>query len=598
MKNLIFSHKDSKPEETIRRIRDILFELDIMPYEEWRVFSENCYSVRITDSQFPAATNGKGTSRLYTLASAYAEFMERLQNGLLYKREMGVMPGYEFFAADEVMMATEAVWENQPHVCSSLTELDKSRAAGVLGEKIRTAPFYHVNTGQVEYLPMLLIQHAYGSTGMCAGNTPAEALCQGLCEVFERFAVREVFLKELELPTIPLEMLKETKVAAMIGTLQALGYSCVVKDCSLGGTVPVVAVAAFNENRAKFKMAFGSDPIFEVALHRCMTELVQGMNQEEFKNFMLPLHLERQPDAAERLVELLRFVGGGIGRCSAKSVLHEGEAQMNGVFKPQFVSSEDSLGYVLGLILDSGYQVYARDVSFLGFPSYQVYIPGLSEAAKLDEKILNMISKRSKPAQQCLLDLRSASTDSIRQCIEFMESLMDTPFFSHMYKHGLPNTFVTSLAGLCLDGTCQFYRLHNYFLLATMSSRIGDYRRAFNYLNAFLDSEEAKKLPNLGYARCALMYFKLKSDEWVNDHIERSLVTMFGPQLAQAVLNDLRNPEKSFQYMLLPACNNCSACSVSRYCNYERWKHVMAKLKKRMSENPIDQLRLSEILKS
>ena len=598
MKDFIISHKDSNPEETIRRIRDILFELDIMPYEEWKVFSESCYSVRITDSQFPAATNGKGTSRLHTLAGAYAEFMERLQNGFLYKKEIGAMPGYEFFGADEVKMRTTAVWEQHPHVCGCLTELDKSRAAEILGEEIRTAPFYHVNTGKVDYLPILLIQHAYGSTGMCAGNTPAEAICQGLCEVLERFAVREVFLEELELPTIPLEMFKEMKVARMIATLQSLGYSCLIKDCSLGGLIPVVAVAVFNEDRVRFRLAFGSDPIFEVAVHRCLTELVQGMNQEEFKNYMLPLHLDRQPDAGERLVELLRFVGGGgLGCCSARSVLHEGKVQCNGVFQPQFVSSQDSLQHVLRLMLDAGYQVYVRDVSFLGFPSYQIYIPGISEVTKLGEDVLNLISKQSKPAQQCLLDLRSASVDSIRQCVEFMESLMDTPFFSHMYRYGSSNTFTTHLTGLCLEGTCQFYTLHNFFLLTAMSNRIGDYRRAFNYLNAFLGSEEARGLPNLSYARCALMYFRLKSDDWVDGHIERSLVTMFGPQLATTVINDLRDPEKSFQYMALPACNNCSACSVSHQCNHDRWKNVMAMLKKKMSENPVDQLKLADILK-
>jgi len=69
------------PEETIQKIRNILYSLAIHVYEAgWNTFSNQCFSVRLMDADFPfTSINGKGITRDFALASAYGEFMERLQ---------------------------------------------------------------------------------------------------------------------------------------------------------------------------------------------------------------------------------------------------------------------------------------------------------------------------------------------------------------------------------------------------------------------------------------------------------------------------------------------------------------------------------------
>ena len=79
-------YKESQPLETVSKIRNILSGLSIFTYESmWCNPYPNIYSARVecesSDGGF--GTNGKGRNRQYTLASAYAEFIERLQNGYI-----------------------------------------------------------------------------------------------------------------------------------------------------------------------------------------------------------------------------------------------------------------------------------------------------------------------------------------------------------------------------------------------------------------------------------------------------------------------------------------------------------------------------------
>ncbi|MDJ0306423.1 YcaO-like family protein [Dehalobacter sp.] len=43
-----------------------------------------------------------------------------------------------------------------------------------------TVPFCNLNSGKLSYIPMKMLSKMYMSNGMCAGNTPEEALVQGL----------------------------------------------------------------------------------------------------------------------------------------------------------------------------------------------------------------------------------------------------------------------------------------------------------------------------------------------------------------------------------------------------------------------------------
>lgn len=83
-------YKALPPEITVTKIRSILQKIGIFVREDIYTASNNLFTARISianDSlkNLNIGTNGKGTSYLYALASGYAEFMERLQNKILFK---------------------------------------------------------------------------------------------------------------------------------------------------------------------------------------------------------------------------------------------------------------------------------------------------------------------------------------------------------------------------------------------------------------------------------------------------------------------------------------------------------------------------------
>ena len=82
-----YNRKDCTPRETIEKIKKILNSFSIKVIEKRMININNSfYSVRVELRDFPGiGTNGKGITRDYALASAYGEFMERLQSFFLIK---------------------------------------------------------------------------------------------------------------------------------------------------------------------------------------------------------------------------------------------------------------------------------------------------------------------------------------------------------------------------------------------------------------------------------------------------------------------------------------------------------------------------------
>lgn len=79
-------YKEALPKETIRKIQNILNEIDLLVLPNyWGNPYNEIYSVRVEaiDEDGGFSANGKGRNQLYALASAYAEIIERVQNQLI-----------------------------------------------------------------------------------------------------------------------------------------------------------------------------------------------------------------------------------------------------------------------------------------------------------------------------------------------------------------------------------------------------------------------------------------------------------------------------------------------------------------------------------
>ena len=156
----------------------------------------------------------------YAMASGYAEFMERLQNGILIPRPVNALAycgvgsklpvaekgereekGYGLrymYAPDEVWMNAGDVSEECKEVLASMLQIPKEEVVPYLdeileGQKTVFVPFVNTASRQPVLLPIYFVIMFTGSNGMCAGNTREEALIQGLSEIYERYAQYFIF---------------------------------------------------------------------------------------------------------------------------------------------------------------------------------------------------------------------------------------------------------------------------------------------------------------------------------------------------------------------------------------------------------------------
>jgi len=594
-------HKDKSPEETIARIQKILSELGISAFETaWCSFSERSHSLRLKSVEGDLAVNGKGMTRKYALASAYGEFMERLQNGMLVPNNFGLMELKKYYP-DEIFIKFENLLKDNYSVVSNLftTGLDRNKRHKL--KKKRCIPFYNVFDDKVDYLPVDLIRIACGTNGLCAGNTPEEALSQGICEIFERYAIKKIHQEFLDLPTIPLESIKNLQTYSLIEDILEKGYRIMVKDCTLGGSLPVLGVVVLSEDNNEYLCDFGSDSIFEVALQRCLTEVFQNINLDMLENRQLfpwiwnkidfPFLTAKDRDffkSEENMIEFFRsFLATG-AKTPNNILLSNSEPKFSRAFQGKFTSHKSALKFLTNKIAALGFKLYVRDNSFLKFPAYQLYIPGMSEVSRLSIGGLD----KQHTIIKCLSRLKKSSQREIKKCAEILEEiLLEDPAQYYWYRESA----FSKITRIKTDESSDVHEFDNVkYLLACMFYFSKEYEKAFKYLKLYLE-EEGTTLSNLSYYACALAYMDLKTKKFPKKDIYRNLYSLFGKDLAEEVISDLEDPREIFKYLELPECGDCSLCPASDKCFYDGWHKISIKMREKISNVQIKQENLSGI---
>jgi ribosomal protein S12 methylthiotransferase accessory factor len=246
----------------------------------------------------------------------------------------------------------------------------------------------------------------------------------------------------------------------------------------------------FNKKRSQYRLAFGADPMFEIALQRCLTEVLQGIPPSSLaSNFMIDFNLSEAAFAEPntRITELFKAIFDGSGRCPPAFFSSKGEPRFGGVFRRQFCGSRAAFQHVAGLVHKLGYPIYIRDVSYLGFPAYQVYVPGLSETVRFGKEAAQMALQEIPFIRGCLLNLKNTTEVDLKRCIHSLEALSNSAIFGSIYKTYQNVSFTKNLTHIALEDSADFWCMHNNFLLALMCHRIGDHKGAYQHLSSFLE---------------------------------------------------------------------------------------------------------------
>lgn len=581
MKYIDEKFKDAKPEDTVARIKSILNALGIQVYETWYESGlENCYSLSVFASRGLPSSNGKGVTKAFARASAYGEFIERLQGGLhMYKFQSLIRNpdmNLQACAPDCKYMTIEELIENGEWMDSIISTygnsaLDRATIAHLCkvyacadDGNILTLPFYSLFENKYVYLPIDFVDQVYGTNGCCAGNTREEAWVHALSEIMERHANIAVLTSGKAVPKFPDEVINKYPVVSRIMTQikESGDYDIEILDYSFGSNFPVVATRIIDKKTHSYRVKVAADPIFEIALQRNLTELFQGTNIKNITDNQYGVILKQVTDfpAYNNTINQLE-TGRGVYTADYFADELISNTDPNSFADNVSKTNRQLLDHILEIFRKENKQIYVRNFSYLGFHSYRFVIPGFSEALIL--KLNQAVPEHAVADMTCnyFRDPIHSSDADLHWLLHYSNQIKLTK--SRYENFG-------RIAGVPISGKI------NHFLAnitrSYASYRLQSYADAIKYLDAATKSADEE---DKDYLACIRKYIELKKAGIDEEKIKVVIGKFFVKPLTDQLFANLQNNRSPYDELLL-SCDfeSCETCRYRKYCCYQDARQI------------------------
>ena len=492
-------YKEKNPKDTVKFLKNQLKNLGLEVEEEWLEESYvGTFSLRVNFKGTTIGTNGKGCTRDYALASAYAELFERFQNGILSNTmtspQKSEKYSFKFEPAEKLLSSFEIMNSNSPfskyyckqHNLDKLTTKEKAEQFRKLNrlefiqydedDKYTCVPFYNVRENKVVYIPTTPIRKMYGSNGMSAGNTPEEALVRAISEIMERVVQKRILNEKISLPTIPEnEIKKYPNIYEMyLKTKELKGYRSYLKDCSLGGKYPVAGLIMVNEDTGEYGIKLGCHPDFGIAMERAFTEATQGNDITDYTNRSVLDFFDTNVDNPDNVMNSFKT---GHAQYPFEVFDDTPTFKYTPVKNIEKLSQSELLKVWVQDILNDGYDILVRDVSNLDFPSYHVIIPGLSELRDDSDKEIRAENTRAV-ASALISNISKINKDNCKYVIGILA------YYSDRIMENSIASFIPDSNNLDIPFGLQ--RNGSIYLSAMCYAFIGDFNKSYLQLRKLI----------------------------------------------------------------------------------------------------------------
>lgn len=595
-------YKAKNPAETVHNIREILFQTGIFVNEysgatQAGFYNSHLYlaSNRLAGLKF--GVHGKGSSPEYALASAYGEFMERFQNnwklwGEKYatKKFIETLPQDSEFvqkAKEEDVLLDFELFPDETHISlkdliyhsdeifknlikNSLPYLENNYN---LDKTILCVPYYNLLKDEITFLPPKI--GILGTNGLCAGNTPEEALIQGICEIFERYVIKKIYLEGVVPPVIPKDKFQGTSIGEKIDILnKEKSIETIIFDCSLNIGLPVIGILFIDKNKARYTFSFGgaTDPV--IALERCLTEIYQSDTPEDRMNFLNSrVDYPGRNSEQIKIINYIHQVTHGGGEMDVESFLSQNASySFNQISLIEGENHKEELKNIVKLIQSQNWNLIVRDNSILGFPSYSIYIPNVSEVFSFFNDDDFYMALMDEDLFSTLSNLKNSSKENIIEYVEFKDQLYDNvrdslSNFKGEFLHHVSN---------------ELNDIDPFLFMSTLFFYIGNDEKAIKYIDKFIEKEKKNNpASDLNYFFAAKYFLKLKINNFTITKIKEKLSLLYTNEVVVEIMNDMSNPEVALQYYNLPSCFDCEQCPIKKDCRY----FDVMKISKRIQNN-------------
>ena len=599
-------YKECPPLETVQKIRNILFDnklfLQEVQYNNSKLFkSGRVYLSSNKLEKLNIGTGGKGVSYEYSLASAYAEFMERIQNFFLISGQKYALKSnlrkddfnyfqnklesedlfveYLFDPREKKINIEESIRSNKKFFFDFFPFIDdEQEMISFLRDELNfkqvvSVPFYSLKERIEMHLPLEVIHITTGSNGMASGNTQYEALIQGFCEIFERYVGRELYFNNITPPNIPLDFFKDTRIYNSIKSIiKDNFYEIIIKDCSLGKNLPVIGVLIIDQKNGKYNFNLGSSLNPEIALERCLTEIYQNPKGIHW------LDLKFDTDS-KNVSEEYKYVNGNlIFNCSngywpISLFSATPDYLFSGLTTSLNISDIEDLEFIKDKIAELGFDIYIRDVSFLGFPSYYIAVPGMSQFP-MSKKHYFLFGDSVENLRK-MRDIRSIDN---REYIKIAKSINKDYDYLKMIDYKTTDVFLYNTDD-------DLHELDLELLFFMINYKVGNYEYSLKYIDVFLEN---KDFSIYKYYFAIRDFTYLKNEDYNNSDIESLLAIKYGQETAKEIIEDIGEPEKIFNNYEWTSCFHCEQCELINSCRYFDVLSIIKRMQKKQTDFTAD----------
>ncbi|MGE5403703.1 MAG: YcaO-like family protein, partial [Candidatus Saccharibacteria bacterium] len=589
--SLAATFKERPAAETVKHLQSLLKQMKIPTSVTWYNNLGCFYSCRIVITGTDIGTNGKGVTHDLALASALGEFMERLQNRIMLCPDLidpKVIDSFPFTAdpleqshpMDQLpSLPEEFLRYPLPAPNNNLYdfwERGRKRLAPYPG-MVTYTPFYNVKTKSIAYIPEFLIGVIYGSNGMCAGNSPEEAIVQGLSEILERYAGVVIYFNNLTPPTVPRNYIEEQapEQMALIRHMEETGdYVVTVKDCSLGQGIPVVATIIVHKPSNQYSVGFGADPRFAIALERCLTEHYQGCEIERGIGKYVPLNMTLEFKDFDRYKNFKHWQNNGIGVFPSSVFKVKSSYEFHPWPHQNVTDQKERLHHLMNWLKQHDYTMFIKDVSVMGVNAYYIIVPGLSEGISAENQY--------SPDQFYIRRMRCLSQLTSGKEEDLLEAAKDIETFLQGNRSGRPVLLREYTGDKLLKPDRWRQSLH--MLLTLIYYRLGQYEQAMQCYQEHVrlmetqypgKTLETQTNPAFFYATQEFLRLQVKNKDKSNK-IRHILLTAYDSTVVDQVIVFFKRLQQDFTSVLTytfgeetPKCWNCSECGIKADCGYK-----------------------------
>ena len=543
--NTMIVGKDLPLEQTITNMTSILSDIGIkIEIASWRNIVPNVWSLHIREAASPMCfTNGKGATKESALCSALGEYIERMSCNFFYNdyyfgeeianSKFVHYPNEKWFKAGADDALPEGLMDEK---CLELYNSDDELRASHLIDTnsgntergICALPFTRNSDQETVYFPSNLIENLFVSNGMSAGNNLYEAKVQCLSEIFERAIKRQIIEEEIVLPDVPQEVLvKYPHILAGIEELENKGFPVLVKDASLGGKFPVMCVTLMNPKTSGVLSSFGAHPSFEVALERCLTELLQGRSFEGLNDVPSPTFnsyaLTEPGNFVEHFIDSTGVISWKF--FSTKQDYEFCDWDFSG-------TTEEENECLMNILEGLGKEVYIATYENFGATACRILVPSYSEVYPAEDLIWDNTNK-ALMFRKDILNIHSLTVDELEDLLErFEEQQLD-----HY-------TVISELIGIGFDENTVWGKLDIGELKILIYLVLEHYEEAKEIIADFLNFNDNTVERVLFYQALGVVLDITINDELDIDDYVPNLNRMYGAEVMENALGSVTGDVK------------------------------------------------------